>query len=298
MKYLTVKEMSVNWNLSERSIRNYAQKGRITGAKIVGGEWQIPDTASAPKRLNEKKNKNYLLEALRQEKKVLRKGGIYHRLQVDLTYNSNHIEGNELSHDETRYIFETRTIGLLASEKTIKVDDIIETINHFECVDRVIDFANYPLSEAFIKELHKILKTGTGDSRLPFFAVGDYKKRANAVGDVMTTPPREVAGAMNKLLISYNKKNNHTFDEILEFHVNFEKIHPFQDGNGRVGRLVTFKECLKNNIVPFIITDKIKFFYYRGLNEWENERGYLRETCLNGQDIVAAYLDYFQIKHN
>lgn len=298
MKYLTIKEISSIWNLSERSIRNYAQKGRIPGAKIVKGEWRIPDDAPAPRRLNEKESKNYLLEALRQEKKALRKGGIYHRLQVDLTYNSNHIEGNELSHDETRYIFETRTIGLLDSKKVMNVDDIIETVNHFECVDRVIDFANYPLSEAFIKELHKILKVGTSDSRLPFFAVGDYKRRANAVGDIETTPPGEVSDAMNKLLMNYNEKSNHTFDEILDFHVSFEKIHPFQDGNGRVGRLVILKECLKNNIVPFIITDKIKLFYYRGLKEWEHERGYLRKTCLSGQDIVAAYLDYFKIKHN
>lgn len=297
MKYLSIKEISVIWNLSERSIRNYCAHRRIDGAILVNGEWKIPENSSQPRRINEKKNKNYLLETLRQEKTARRKGGIYHKFQIDLTYNSNRIEGNELTHDETRYIFETRTIGLLDEKETIKVDDIVETINHFECIDRVIDFANYPLSEAFIKELHKILKTGTSDSRLPYFEVGDYKRRANTVGGIETCPPLRVKQEMEKIVSAYNKKTNHTFDEILEFHVKFERIHPFQDGNGRVGRLIAFKECLKNNIVPFIITDKIKMFYYRGLSKWSEEKGYLRDACLNGQDLVSSYLDYFNIRH-
>lgn len=289
--------MSIIWNLSERSIRNYCAHGRIEGAVLVSGEWRIPENAIRPRRLNEKENKNYLLEALRQEKTSMRKGGIYHKIQIESTYNSNHIEGSELTHEETRYIFETSTIGLLDSGKTIKVDDIIEAVNHFRCIDRVIDFANYPLSEIFIKELHRILKDGTSDSRLPYFEVGDYKRMSNTVGSIDTCPPLKVKKEMAKLLYSYNKKKKHTFDEILDFHVKFERIHPFQDGNGRIGRLIAFKECLKNNIVPFIITDKIKMFYYRGLDKWNHEKGYLRDSCLAGQDLVIGYLNYFNIKY-
>ena len=218
-------------------------------------------------------------------------------MQIDLTYNSNHIEGSKLSHDETRYIFETRTIGIEDKNKIYKIDDIVETINHFECIDRVIDFCNYPLSENFIKELHKILKTGTSESRKSYFAIGDYKKLENEVGDIQTTPPNLVKLEINKLIDNYNKKEKHNFDEILDFHVKFERIHPFQDGNGRIGRLIIFKECLKNNIVPFIITEDLKLFYYRGLSKWNEEKGYLRDTCLFGQDIVKKYLDYFRIKY-
>ena len=262
-KYMTSKETSILWNISIRSVRNYCVLGRVEGAIFDGGEWKIPHDAKKPARINEKTNKNCLLEKLREEKKYAIKGGIYHKLQVDLTYNSNHIEGNELTHDQTRYIFETRTVGLDDANETVSVDDIIETINHFSMIDRVIEFANYELSEAFIKELHKILKTGTSDSRLPWFAVGDYKKRANIVGDKKTISPRLVSQEMKKLVDEYNKKDTHSFEEIVEFHVKFEKIHPFQDGNGRVGRMIAFKECLKNNIVPFIIFDHKKMFYYR-----------------------------------
>ena len=297
-KFLTIKEASVKWNLSERSVRNYCAHGRIKGAFLSNGSWIIPIEAKKPARLNEKLNKNYLLEALRQEKEHSLKGGIYHQIQIDLTYNSNHIEGSQLTHDETRYIFETRTIGIENENKTINVNDIIETINHFRAVDRVIDFANYPLSEAFIKELHRILKTGTSDSQLAFFAIGDYKKRPNVVGDQETTVPQLVSQEMKKLIDSYNKKDQHNFEEILGFHVNFERIHPFQDGNGRVGRLIAFKECLKNNIVPFIILDENKQFYYRGLKEWDDEKGYLVGTCEQGQDVVKKYLDYFGIKYH
>ncbi len=296
-KFMTIKEASILWNLSERSTRNYCANGRVEGALFKDGLWLIPIDAKKPVRTNEKENKNYLLERLREEKKHSIKGGIYHKLQIDLTYNSNHMEGSELTHDQTRYIFETRTIGVENSNEVIKVDDIVETINHFSMIDRVIDFANYELSEAFIKELHMILKTGTSDSRLSWFKVGDYKRRANAVGDIETTLPRLVPQEMKKLVNEYNKKEKHTLEEIIEFHVKFERIHPFQEGNGRVGRLIAFKECLKNNIVPFIILDSKKMFYYRGLKNWDKERGWLIDTCLDGQDIVKSYLDYFGIRY-
>ena len=297
MKYLTSSQISKIWNVSERSVRNYCALGKVTGAILEGGVWKIPTVAKKPARANEKENKNYLLERLREEKEHGIKGGIYHKLQIDLTYNSNHMEGSELTHDQTRYIFETRTIGVENANESIKVDDIVETINHFSMIDRVIDFANYELSEAFIKELHKILKTGTSDSRLSWFKVGDYKRRANAVGDIETTSPRLVPQEMKKLVDEYNKKEKHSFEEIIEFHVKFERIHPFQEGNGRVGRMIAFKECLKNNIVPFIILDSKKMFYYRGLKNWDNERGWLIDTCLDGQDTVKAYLDYFEIRY-
>ena len=295
-KFITVKEASIKWNLSERSVRNYCALGRVEGAILVGKTWMIPEGTKKPIRSNEKENKNYLLERLRFEKNNQVKGGIYHKLMIDLTYNSNHIEGNELTHDETRYIFETRTIGV-DKNTSKKVDDIIETINHFTAIDRVIEFANYQLSEPFIKELHKILKSNTNDARLTYFAVGDYKKVPNEVGDLETTHPRLVASEMKKLLDDYNKKEKHTFEEIVEFHVKFERIHPFQDGNGRVGRLIALKECVANNIVPFIIFDSKKMSYYRGLKNWNQERGWLIDTCLDGQDTVKAYLDYFNIQY-
>ena len=297
-KFITVKEASIKWNISERSVRNYCVQGRVPGAVFVNGCWSIPEDAKKPTRLNEKENKNYLLERLREEKKHQIKGGIYHKLQIDLTYNSNHIEGSELTHEQTRYIFETRTIGVEKANSSVKVDDVVETINHFTAIDRVIDFANYELSESFIKELHKILKTGTSDSRLSWFAVGGYKKRANEVGDMPTTAPKLVSQEMKKLLEDYNQKESHSLEDIVEFHVNFERIHPFQDGNGRVGRLIVFKECLKNNIVPFVIFDEKKMFYYRGLKNWKQERGWLMDTCLDGQDRVKAYLDYFGIGYH
>lgn len=294
-KFISIKEASIKWNISERSVRNYCAHGRVPSAVFSNGHWLIPEEAKKPLRLNEKNNKNHLLERLREEKKHQISGGIYHKLQIDLTYNSNHIEGSELTHDQTRYIFETRTIGLENKNSSVRVDDVVETINHFSAIDRVIDFANYELSEPFIKELHKILKTGTSDSRLPWFAVGEYKKRANEVGDMATTSPQLVGNEMKKLISDYNQKENHSFEEIVEFHVKFERIHPFQDGNGRVGRLIILKECLKNNIVPFVILDNKKMFYYRGLKNWNQQRGWLLDTCLDGQDTVKAYLDYFGI---
>ena len=294
-KFISIKEASIKWSISERSVRNYCAHGRVPSAVFNNGHWLIPEEAKKPLRLNEKNNKNHLLERLREEKKHQISGGIYHKLQIDLTYNSNHIEGSELTHDQTRYIFETRTIGLENKNSSVRVDDVVETINHFSAIDRVIDFANYELSEPFIKELHKILKTGTSDSRLPWFAVGEYKKRANEVGDMATTSPQLVGNEMKKLISDYNQKENHSFEEIVEFHVKFERIHPFQDGNGRVGRLIILKECLKNNIVPFVILDSKKMFYYRGLKNWDQQRGWLLDTCLDGQDTVKAYLDYFGI---
>ena len=294
-KFITVKEASIKWNISERSVRNYCIQGRVDGAIFNNGSWSIPSDAKKPVRLNENTSKNYLLERLREEKKHHIKGGIYHKFQIDFTYNSNHIEGSQLSHDQTRYIYETRTIGLTKESDLIKVDDVVETINHFAAIDRVIDFANYELSEPFIKELHKILKTGTSDAGLPWFAVGDYKKRPNEVGDSETVAPKLVPQAMKGLLEEYNKKEEHSFEEIVEFHTKFEAIHPFQDGNGRVGRLIALKECLKNNIVPFVILDDKKMFYYHGLKSWNQEHGWLLDTCLDGQDTIKKYLDYFGI---
>lgn len=296
MKYLTSYETSKKWNVSERSVRNYCASGRVVGAFLNGKTWMIPETATKPDR---QVRHNYkmpsLLDVLLREEENSVKGGIYHKLQIELTYNSNHMEGSQLTREETRYIYETKTIGI--DNKTIKVDDIIETVNHFRCVDLAIVSAKRKLSESFIKQLHLILKTGTSDSNKPWFMVGDYKLLANEVGDRMTTDPKQVKEEMKKLVDSYNKKDNHTFEEIVEFHVKFEQIHPFQDGNGRVGRLIAFKECLKNDIVPFIILDSKKEFYYRGLKNWNQEHGWLIDTCLDGQDTVKTYLDYFGIQY-
>ena len=250
MRYLSVAETAKKWNMSERSVRNYCANGRVNGAFLTGKTWNIPESAVKPERLNKKEVvPATLLEILQDEKKRRYSGGIYHKTQIDLTYNSNHMEGSRLTHDQTRYIFETNTIGV--DGEALNVDDVIETANHFRCIDMIIDNAKASLSEKFIKELHLRLKSGTSDSRLDWFAVGDYKKRANEVGGLPTALPGEVAGKMKTLLAEYNVKNDKTFEDILEFHVKFERIHPFQDGNGRVGRLIMFKECLKYNIVPF-----------------------------------------------
>jgi len=295
MEYVSVSEMAKKWNISERSVRNYCSAGKIDGAFLTGKTWNIPVTAQKPSRANAKSNENRsLLDALREEKANRISGGIYHKIQIELTYNSNHIEGSKLTHDQTRYIFETNTIGV---DKNVKVDDIIETANHFRCIDMVIDNANYRLSESFIKALHKTLKSGTTDSRLPWFNVGEYKKLPNEVGGKETVSPDKVAESISKLLSDYNELKEPTFDDVLDFHQKFESIHPFQDGNGRVGRLLLFKECLRLNIVPFIIDEDLKMFYYRGLREWNSDRAYLRDTCLCAQDKFKKYLDYFQIKY-
>ena len=238
-------------------------------------------------------NPKTLLEILQEEKSSGYSGGIYHKTQIELTYNSNHIEGSSLTHEQTGYIFETNTIG--TETGSINVDDVIETANHFRLVSLIIDNAKSVLTEEFIKQLHLILKNGTSDSRKEWFAVGDYKKLPNEVGGMNTVIPEEVSDKMKELLNEYNAKEKINFEDILDFHVKFEKIHPFQDGNGRVGRLIMFKECLKHKIVPFIIEDDLKMFYYRGLAEWETEKGYLRDTCLTAQDRYKAYLDYFRI---
>lgn len=296
MKYLSVVEMAKKWNISERSVRNYCALGKIEGAFLTGKTWNVPEDAQKPDRANKKVAlPKTLLEVLSAEKKAKLSGGIYHTVQIELTYNSNHIEGSRLTHDQTRYIFETNTIGIDGG--VVKVDDIVETANHFKCVDLIIENAKKPITEAFIKELHRTLKSGTTDARQDWFAVGDYKKLSNTVGGMHTAQPKEVSEKMKSLLFEYNSKKEKSFDDILDFHYKFERVHPFQDGNGRIGRLLLFKDCLKHNIVPFIIDEELKMFYYRGLKEWTNERGYLRDTCLAAQDKFKKYLDYFEIKY-
>ena len=296
VNYISVEEASQKWQISERSVRNYCAQGRVEGALLEGKTWKIPSTAEKPDRKPRHSSaEETLLAFLKREKDAGLKGGIYHKIQIDLTYNSNHIEGSKLTHDQTRYIFETKTLGV--TDKAVKVDDIVETINHFRCIDLVIEGAHTKLTESFIKQLHFILKSGTTDSQKSWFKVGDYKMLENEVGGSETTKPAEVAGAIKALLKEYNSKSKITFDDILDFHVRFESIHPFQDGNGRVGRLIMFKECLKHNIVPFIITEELKMYYYRGIKNWKTERGFLRDTCFTGQDAMKATLDYFGIKY-
>lgn len=293
LRYLSVAEAAKQWGLSERSVRNYCAQGRVDGAFLTGKTWNIPDSAQKPDRRGRRAAEpTDLLSRLKAEQKAKLHGGIYHRVQIDLTYNSNHMEGSTLTHDQTRLIFETNMIG---AADTVKVDDVVETANHFRCIDMIIDNAAYAPSEHFIKQLHAVLKNGTSDSRMEWFAVGDYKRLPNEVGGRETTPPERVAAEMKAMLKAYNAIEEKTFDDLLDFHVRFESIHPFQDGNGRVGRLILFKECLRNGIVPFIITDDLKLFYYRGLAEWKKERGYLRDACLTAQDRFQAVLDYFRI---
>ena len=296
MKYLLVSEAAKRWNISERSVRNYCAHGRIPNALLKGKTWYLPENAEKPERVNKHSAlPRTLLEVLQAEKASKLSGGIYHKVQIDFTYNSNHMEGSRLTHDQTRYIFETNTIGV--QETTLNVDDIVETSNHFRCIDLIIDRAGSIISEALIKQLHALLKNGTSDSRKDWFAVGDYKKLPNEDGGKVTALPKEVPAKMKELVAAYNAKKERTFDELLDFHYRFECLHPFQDGNGRIGRLLLFKECLRNNIVPFIIDEELKMFYYRGLKEWQNERGFLRDTCLAAQDKFKTYLDYFQISY-
>ena len=296
VNYISVEQASQNWQISERSVRNYCAQGRVEGALLEGKTWKIPSIAKKPDRKPRHSSaEDTLLAFLKREKEAGLKGGIYHKIQIDLTYNSNHIEGSKLTHDQTRYIFETKTLGV--TDKAVKVDEIVETINHFRCIDLIIEGAHTKLTESFIKQLHFILKSGTTDSQKSWFKVGDYKMLENEVGGSETTKPAEVSGAIKALLKEYNSKSKITFDDILDFHVRFESIHPFQDGNGRVGRLIMFKECLKHNIVPFIITEELKMYYYRGIKNWKAERGFLRDTCFTGQDAMKATLDYFGIKY-
>lgn len=296
MKYMNVKAAAEKWSLSERSVRNYCSEGKIPGAILEGKTWKIPMLAVKPARKRRiGKVSNNLLARLKLEKESQIPGGIYHKVQIELTYNSNHMEGSKLTHEQTRYIFETNTIGI--QDKTINVDDIVETANHFNCIDRIIDAANYQLNESLIKQLHVILKSGTSDSRKTWFAVGAYKRFENEVGGLQTTKPADVSKEIKRLLNAYNQSKEKTLQEIIAFHYEFEKIHPFQDGNGRIGRLIMFKECLRNDITPFIIDDDLKEFYYRGLREWEKEPGYLMDTCLAAQDKFKAYMDYFGLEY-
>ena len=270
MEFLSVKQYADANGLSERTVRNWCAVGKVQGAFLTGKTWNIPTDASIPKRTKEKVSP--LLSRLREEKEAKLSGGIYHRTQIDLTYNSNHIEGSKLTHEQTRHIFETNTIGI--TDESVNVDDIVETTNHFRCIDYIIDHAGDKLTESMIKELHKILKSGKE-----------------------TCPPEEVHKMMKELLTHYKGIKTKTLEDIIDFHCKFERIHPFQDGNGRVGRLIMFKECLANNIVPFIITDELKLFYYRGLNEWGKVNEYLTDTCLTAQDQYKALLDYFKVKY-
>ena len=295
MEYISVIQFAEKYGISERTARNYCASGKIGGAFLTGKTWNIPSDAVLPQRGASTGKISPLLAALREQKSSKLKGSIYHRTQIDLTYNSNHIEGSRLTHDQTRYIFETNTIGI--TDVAVNVDDIVETVNHFRCIDYIIDHADEKLTEAFVKQLHLLLKTGTSDSRKDWFAVGDYKKLPNEVGGRDTCPPEQVHQQMKALLSDYNHHRKKTLEDILNFHVHFEQIHPFQDGNGRVGRLLMFKECLANLIVPFIITDELKMFYYRGLREWGHIDGYLTDTCLTAQDQYKALLDYFKIKY-
>lgn len=296
MNYLSVADIAKKWNMSERSVRNYCAQNKIPGAFLTGKTWNIPESADKPDRKNARTAApRTLLDILQTERAAKTSGGIYHKLQIELTYNSNHIEGSRLTHDQTRYIFETNTIGVAG--ETMNVDDIVETANHFKCIDMIITSAKNALSEKFIKELHLTLKNGTSDARRDWFSVGDYKQMPNEVGGKDTTPPEHVSAEMGALLVGYHAVKEKTLEEIIDFHVRFESIHPFQDGNGRVGRLIMFKECLRNGIVPFIIGDDVKIFYYRGLQEWNSEKGFLMDTCLAAQDEFKKYLDYFRIAY-
>ena len=286
---LTKTALASELGISSRTIAKMAKGEKIADHVLK----KIADHFScSAAELYTERSDNILLQILRDEKNAKISGGLYHELQVRMTYNSNHIEGSRLSEDQTRLIFETRTIH---TGDGVPVDDIIETVNHFRAIDYVIDVAENELSEEIIKELHRILKQSTADSALPWFAVGDYKKRANVVGGRETVKPKDVQARMKALLSAYNAIGTVTVEDIIAFHHDFESIHPFQDGNGRVGRLIAFKECLRYNIVPFIIEDSKKAFYYRGLSEWENEKGYLTDTCHDGQDSFKRLLDMFDI---
>ena len=294
MEYISVSQFAQENGISERTVRNYCASGKIEGAFLTGKTWNIPADASVLKT-RKSKGKNPLLARLREEKEVGLKGGIYHRTQIDLTYNSNHIEGSRLTKEQTRYIFETNTLGV-TSENT-RIDDIMETINHFRCIDYVIDHASERITEVHIKKLHGMLKSNTTDSQKAWFAVGDYKRLPNEVGEQETVAPAEVHKQMKQLLADYNSLKKVDLDAVLDFHVGFERIHPFQDGNGRVGRLLLFWQCLQAAIVPFIITEELRLFYYRGLQNWGQTNGFLRDTCLTAQDSYKALLDYFKIKY-
>lgn len=291
MEFISVSQFAEKYGISERTARNYCAVGKIDGAFLTGKTWNIPADAVLPQK--KKLKKSPLLNRLRQEKESGLKGGIYHRTQIDLTYNSNHIEGSRLTKEQTRYIFETNTLGVTA--ENTRIDDILETVNHFRCIDYIIVHAIEKITEPHVKQLHSILKNNTSDSQKSWFAVGDYKRLANEVGGEETVQPHDVHKRMKTLLAEYNANKHVTFDDILDFHVQFERIHPFQDGNGRVGRLLIFWQCLQSGIVPFIITEEQQMFYYRGLQNWGRINGYLHDTCLTAQDEYKRVMEYFKI---
>ena len=293
MDFVSIKQWAETHGVAERTARNYCAAGKIAGAFIVGKTWNVPADAQLPGR--KKKTTSPLLQALREQKKARMKGGIYHRVQIELTYNSNHIEGSRLTHDQTRYIFETNTIGV--SDRAIAIDDIIETTNHFRAIDYIIEETDGKLTESYIKQLHRLLKSGTSDERKDWFNVGEYKSLPNEVGGNATVDPESVSRAMKELLEEYNRIKHPTLDDIIDFHQRFECIHPFQDGNGRVGRLIMFRECLRLGIVPFIISDDLKMFYYNGLRNWPRIKGFLTDTCLTAQDSFKLILDRFRISY-
>lgn len=284
-------ELSTEAGLSTRTVAKIAKGEKLSARSLnrIAGYLNV-----VPELLCRQEADNKILQLLRDEKEIQLSGGLYHELQVRMTYNSNHMEGSKLSEDQTRLIFETNTINM---GDGIPVDDILETVHHFRAIDYCIDIAEEKLTEEIIKKLHFMIKHDTKDAALPWFAVGDYKKRANVVGGRETSKPSEVARDMRELLERYNARDNVTIEDIIEFHAEFEYIHPFQDGNGRVGRLIALKECLKNNIIPFIIEDSKKSFYYRGLSEWRREKGWLVDTCLDGQDTFVKLLDILEIPH-
>ncbi len=285
-------ELSTELGLSTRTVAKIAKGEKLSQRSINKiAEYLGKDPILLMKYVSD----NKILQLLREEKDIKLPGGLYHELQVRMTYNSNHIEGSKLSEDQTRHIFETDTVDI---GDGVPVDDILETVHHFRAIDYVIDVAEEELSEDIIKRLHYIIKHDTKDSSLSWFAVGEYKKRASVVGGRETSKPSEVHKYMEALLKEYNLKEIITVENIIALHAEFEYIHPFQDGNGRVGRLVALKECLRHNIIPFIIEDSKKNYYYRGLKEWRNEKGWLIDTCLDGQDTFKKLLDLLEIEHD
>ena len=290
-KGITKTDLSRELGISSRTIAKIAKGEKLSKATLL----KIAGFLSCTyEELCQEVSDNAILQILREEKEYHISGGLYHELQILMTYNSNHIEGSRLTEDQTRLIFETNTID---TGDGILVDDILETVHHFRAIDQVIDKAEEQLSEDFIKNLHYMLKHDTKDSTLSWFSVGDYKKRPNVVGGQETAKPKDVPLRMRELLHEYTAKDNITIEDVITFHAEFEQIHPFQDGNGRVGRLIALKECLHHNIIPFIIEDGKKAFYYRGLSKWQSEKGWLIDTCLDGQDTFIRLLDMFDIPH-
>lgn len=297
MRYFSVAEAARRWGLSERSVRNYCAQGRIPGALLTGKTWTIPECAQKPARKRRSDARNQPLSTILQEEKIAaRQGGIYDQIQVDLTYHSNHIEGNGLTHEQTWMIYELNAIG---AESIVRVDDLVETANHFCCIALIADTADQALSERLIKQLHAILKNGTTDSRKEWFAIGDYKRFPNEVGGRPTVAPKDVPAAMKELLRDYHMKKEQSLKDLLDFHCRFERIHPFQDGNGRIGRLLLFKECLGADLVPFIITDDLKEQYYLGIQNWDTEPEILIDTCTLAQRrFLQVMADHWIVPNN